>query len=237
MSPRSYVAAGFERAAEMGSGADAVLGYERWTDSRNPAELEAIARYNEEDCRATLALRDWLVAVRPATAARLAPVPQRALDAETVEAASAREALTPHEVVSAPATRSASIARGRSTRGAGRLAGPCWKKGSPQFGGAAVHRLTRGDSRTCPAARNTPGWGTPHDGDDARRGRRTPPLRWPGAVRPGVSVGAPDAFNLLDGHARIVTWRPDGGRPRRLTTPCSSPARLCVPPESRPPLR
>jgi len=75
MSPRSYVAAGFERAAEMGSGADAVLGYERWTDSRNPAELEAIARYNEEDCRATLALRDWLVAVRPATAARLAPVP------------------------------------------------------------------------------------------------------------------------------------------------------------------
>jgi len=112
MSPRSYVAAGFERAAEMGSGADAVLGYERWTDSRNPAELEAIARYNEEDCRATLALHDWLVAIRPATAARLAPVPQRALDAETFEAASAREALTTHEVVSAPATRSASIARG-----------------------------------------------------------------------------------------------------------------------------
>jgi RNase_H superfamily len=161
MSPRSYVAAGFERAAEMGSGADAVLGYERWTDSRNPAELEAIARYNEEDCRATLALRDWLVAVRPATAARLAPVPQRALDAETVEAASAREALTPHEVVSAPATRSASIARGRSTRGAGRLAGPCRKKGSPQFGGAAVRRLTSGDSRTCPAARTMPSWGTP----------------------------------------------------------------------------
>ena len=34
------------------------------------AELEAIARYNEEDCRATLALRDWLVSIRPPGARR-----------------------------------------------------------------------------------------------------------------------------------------------------------------------
>ena len=50
----------------MGSGADAVLGYERWRDAQDEAELDAIAAYNEEDCRATLALRDWLLDVRPA---------------------------------------------------------------------------------------------------------------------------------------------------------------------------
>ncbi len=57
--------AGFARSAALGSGADAVLAYERWREGGDPAELEAIAAYNEEDCRATLALRDWLVARRP----------------------------------------------------------------------------------------------------------------------------------------------------------------------------
>ncbi|MGZ4203328.1 MAG: TM0106 family RecB-like putative nuclease, partial [Thermoleophilaceae bacterium] len=85
--------AGFRREAEMGSGADAVLGYERWVTSRDDAELDAIARYNDEDCRATLALRDWLVSVRPLGAERLEPVPPRALGADVVEAANAREAL------------------------------------------------------------------------------------------------------------------------------------------------
>ena len=85
--------AGFRREAEMGSGADAVLGYERWVASRDDAELDAIARYNDEDCRATLALRDWLVSIRPPGAERLEPVPPRVLGANVVEAANAREAL------------------------------------------------------------------------------------------------------------------------------------------------
>ena len=58
--------AGFTRSAALGSGADAVLAYERWRQGGDPAELDAIAAYNEEDCRATLALRDWLVERRPA---------------------------------------------------------------------------------------------------------------------------------------------------------------------------
>ncbi len=58
--------AGFARSAVLGSGADAVLAYERWRQSGDAAELGAIAAYNEEDCRATLALRDWLVGHRPA---------------------------------------------------------------------------------------------------------------------------------------------------------------------------
>ena len=58
--------AGFARSATLGSGTDAVLAYERWRDDGDDGELEAIAAYNEEDCRATLALRDWLLERRPA---------------------------------------------------------------------------------------------------------------------------------------------------------------------------
>jgi uncharacterized protein len=55
----------FTRTAEVDSGADAVLAYEEWRGSRDPAVLEAIARYNEEDCLATLAVREWLLPQRP----------------------------------------------------------------------------------------------------------------------------------------------------------------------------
>ena len=58
--------AGFTRSADLGSGTEAVLAYERWREGGDAAELDAIAAYNEEDCRATLALRDWLVERRPA---------------------------------------------------------------------------------------------------------------------------------------------------------------------------
>lgn len=56
---------GFVRSADVGSGADAVVAYERWRASGDPALLDTIASYNDEDCRATLALRDWLVEQRP----------------------------------------------------------------------------------------------------------------------------------------------------------------------------
>ena len=51
----------FQRRAQVTSGTRAVLAYERWMASREGARLDEIAAYNEEDCRATLALRDWLV--------------------------------------------------------------------------------------------------------------------------------------------------------------------------------
>jgi uncharacterized protein len=85
--------AGFKRAADMGSGADAVLGYERFIEKGDPVELDGIARYNDEDCGATLALRDWLVAIRPPEAGRFEPIPHRALSDEAVEEATAREKL------------------------------------------------------------------------------------------------------------------------------------------------
>ena len=49
-----------------GTGTVAVVEYERWMDDRNAGRLEAIRVYNEGDCRATQALRDWLLQYRPA---------------------------------------------------------------------------------------------------------------------------------------------------------------------------
>src|SRR6266545_2793468 len=58
--------AAFQRRAHVQRGMDAVLTYEKWMSAPDEALLASIAAYNEEDCRATLALRDWLVAQHPA---------------------------------------------------------------------------------------------------------------------------------------------------------------------------
>jgi predicted RecB family nuclease len=55
----------FTRQADVKNGTRAVLAYERWIDTRDVGLLAEISAYNEEDCRATLALRDWLVEHRP----------------------------------------------------------------------------------------------------------------------------------------------------------------------------
>lgn len=55
----------FQRGHEIDKGAGAVLKYEHYMAHENPADLEAIAAYNEDDVRATHALRDWFVANRP----------------------------------------------------------------------------------------------------------------------------------------------------------------------------
>lgn len=56
----------FQRGHDIDQGAGAVLQYERYMADGEPAGLEAIAVYNEDDVRATRALRDWLVEHRPA---------------------------------------------------------------------------------------------------------------------------------------------------------------------------
>lgn len=50
--------------------ADSIVAYERWCESREEAELRAIASYNERDCLSNLALREWLIE-RRGEAARL----------------------------------------------------------------------------------------------------------------------------------------------------------------------
>ena len=51
---------GFVRTADVGRGADAVLEYERYLGSGEGAHLREIESYNDEDCRATVAVFDWL---------------------------------------------------------------------------------------------------------------------------------------------------------------------------------
>jgi predicted RecB family nuclease len=93
----------FTRQAEVSSGNEAVIEFERWLDDRDDTRLTAIAAYNEEDCLATLKLRDWLLARRPEAeeehrvAVPFLPPPQGRpqveVDAAPAETARLRDAL------------------------------------------------------------------------------------------------------------------------------------------------
>src|SRR5207247_8559247 len=48
--------------AEAGS---SIVAYERWLDSHDQTILDEIAAYNEQDCRSTWLLREWLEERRP----------------------------------------------------------------------------------------------------------------------------------------------------------------------------
>ncbi len=56
---------GFVRHGGIEQGAGAVVVYDRYMTTKDPALLEEIARYNEDDVAATMALRDWIVDRRP----------------------------------------------------------------------------------------------------------------------------------------------------------------------------
>jgi len=63
-------------------GGDSVLQFERWRTSGDPAILDAIERYNEEDCVSTLGLRDWLLGrKRDAELAAGISIPWKEVDA------------------------------------------------------------------------------------------------------------------------------------------------------------
>ena len=55
----------YERSHDIDRGAGAVVEYEHWMNDGDQARLDRIARYNEDDVRATMAVRDWLVDHRP----------------------------------------------------------------------------------------------------------------------------------------------------------------------------
>jgi predicted RecB family nuclease len=53
---------GFKRATEVRKGDDSIVMFERWLADRTQREiLDDIERYNADDCRSTLLLRDWLL--------------------------------------------------------------------------------------------------------------------------------------------------------------------------------
>ncbi len=65
----------FDRHAEVKDGGTSIVIFERWMQSRDPALLRQIEAYNEEDCLATLLLRDWLLERRAEALAEFGPFP------------------------------------------------------------------------------------------------------------------------------------------------------------------
>lgn len=55
-----------KRSTEVKKATDSIVAYERWRESGNPDLLESIRQYNEDDCRSTWQLREWLLTMRPA---------------------------------------------------------------------------------------------------------------------------------------------------------------------------
>jgi uncharacterized protein len=56
---------GFERGAEVKGGDDAVVSFETWLETGDESLLAEVERYNEEDCRSTFELHEWLLSIRP----------------------------------------------------------------------------------------------------------------------------------------------------------------------------
>lgn len=52
---------GFDWRDEGANGAQSICWYNTWIETGNRSFLEAILRYNEDDCRATYRIKDWLV--------------------------------------------------------------------------------------------------------------------------------------------------------------------------------
>lgn len=85
---------GFERFADVSGGDDSVVRFEEWVETGDDAILEDVERYNEEDCRSTYELHEWLLSIRPDGTPWREPPEDRLPTDEAAAAADEREALT-----------------------------------------------------------------------------------------------------------------------------------------------
>jgi predicted RecB family nuclease len=58
-----------KRSGDVQKALDSIVMYERWRESGDAVLLESIRSYNEDDCRSTWQLREWLLSMRPSTLA------------------------------------------------------------------------------------------------------------------------------------------------------------------------
>jgi uncharacterized protein len=84
---------GFERTAEVAGGAESVVLFEQWLEAGEDALLEGISAYNEEDCRSTVGLHEWLLGLRPPELEWRLPPDEREKSEEAEERDAARIAL------------------------------------------------------------------------------------------------------------------------------------------------
>jgi uncharacterized protein len=84
---------GFERTAEVAGGAESVVLFDQWIEAREDSLLDGIRAYNEEDCRSTVALHEWLLGLRPKELPWQLPPEQREKTEEAEERDATRIAL------------------------------------------------------------------------------------------------------------------------------------------------
>lgn len=70
---------------DVTGGGQSILAFERWLETGDAALLDAIVRYNEEDCVSTWRLRDWLLARRREAEARFGPIGWRVVGTQAEE--------------------------------------------------------------------------------------------------------------------------------------------------------
>jgi len=83
----------FERTAEVKGGDDSVVRFEEWVETGDDTILEEVEHYNEEDCRSTFELHEWLRSIRPREVPWRPPPEQRERKEEAEERDAEREAL------------------------------------------------------------------------------------------------------------------------------------------------
>ncbi len=83
----------FERTADVSGGDESVVRFEEWVETGDDAILEDVERYNEEDCRSTYELHEWLCSIRPLEIPWRLPPDKREQTEQAEEYDAAREAL------------------------------------------------------------------------------------------------------------------------------------------------
>ena len=181
------------------------------------ARLDEIAAYNEEDCRATLSLRDWLLEHRPRGTSWATPPETRPVDDDR-QKTDARARGAPPGVAGGQQSRRAALADGRAARvspARGASGVVVVLPAVPDVGGRAG-RGRRGDrSASARRARRAPSSGRWSTGSPSRSSRTS----WRRATRRAIR---PRARGRDDREARR-----DGGRagPAALGRRASSPRR------------
>ena len=84
---------GFQRTALVSGGDDSTVRFDQWLEGGDDALLDEIERYNEEDCRSTVALHEWLLSLRPPETPWRAPPDERERSEEAEERDAERAAL------------------------------------------------------------------------------------------------------------------------------------------------
>jgi uncharacterized protein len=95
------------REGDVANAGDSIVEYERWRELGEPAILDAIGHYNQEDCFSTALMRDWLESLRPVGAQYGLAAIEEAPDAAAAARADQRESSEAERRVLAGAVRAA----------------------------------------------------------------------------------------------------------------------------------